>query len=456
LSSLRLEPDTWWHIKFGEEILTAGQWAKLDAYSFTAYGHNQLSFEWLGEVALALAYRLGHLQGLELLLLVLTSTILLLLYYYAYLQCGNFKAAFCGTLLVSLLAALCFTLRPQLIGYIFLLITLICLERYRQGIQKSLWVLPFIFLIWVNTHGSFALGLFVFGLYWVSGLVEFSWGGLVAERWRPDQRIHLALIFLLSILVLPLTPYGASAAIFPIEKALYFPLSGARINEWQPLNFSQLQPKIALFCLLGFASAQTLSRTAYRLQTFGLFVFAAYAAAVHTRFIILFAVAFAPVAATMLSRRTSPYQPANDRYAVNSLLILVLAMGLVRYFPSQAELGNKVAKDYPVQAVEYLQQHRVPGPMFNDYGFGGYLIWTMGPDHKVFIDGRGDFYEYAGVLSDYFSITDIKPQGLTLLDFYGIRSCLTSNGDPLATLLRARNDWQEVYRDKLAVLFVRR
>ena len=54
-----------------------------------------------------------------------------------------------------------------------------------------------------------------------------------------------------------------------------------------------------------------------------------------------------------------------------------------------------IAKDYPVAAVDYLRQHPHPKGMFNDYFYGGYLIWRLGPQHKVFIDGRGDLYEYS-------------------------------------------------------------
>ncbi len=241
--TFRVEPDTWWHLKFGQEILLTGHWLKHDIYSFTAYGNDPLSYEWLGEVVIALAYKIGGLRGLHTLLFVLSSAILLLVYYYATLRSHNSKAGLVGAVLVIPMAAMCFTLRPQLLGYIYFLVTLIVIERYRQGLQKSLWILPPLFLIWVNTHGSFIVGLCVLGLYWVCGLRRFSIGGLTTEPWEPKQRIHIELVFLFSILALPITPFGGEAAIFPIEKALFFPSQAAHIQEWLPLNFSQWEPK---------------------------------------------------------------------------------------------------------------------------------------------------------------------------------------------------------------------
>ena len=193
---LRLpDPDTWWHIAVGEHILATHTWPTSDSYSFTAPGAHWIAYEWLGEVLMAAAERVGGLPGLAALLIGLVAIITGLLYYYAYLRCGNAKAACVATGALLPIAGAVFTLRPQLVGYIFLLVTLICLERFRQGHVRSLWILPPLFLVWVNTHGTFVFGLAAIGLYWASGLVAFQLGGLVAERWTPRQRVQLFSLF---------------------------------------------------------------------------------------------------------------------------------------------------------------------------------------------------------------------------------------------------------------------
>jgi len=112
------------------------------------------------------------------------------------------------------------------------------------------------------------------------------------------------------------------------------------------------------------------------------------------------------------------------------------------------------AEKYPREALAYLRAHPVRGPMLNEYGWGGYLIWASGPEHKVFIDGRADIYEYAGVLSDYMRITLMDPEALRLLRKYGIETCLVTRKAPLATLLSALPDWERIYSDELAALYV--
>ena len=454
--NLRLDPDTWWHLKYGETILQSGHWPTVDTWSFTVLGMPRIAYEWGGEVLTALAYRLGGLRGMDVLLITLTSILTLLVYYFAWLRCRNSKAAFFGTFLLLPVAALCFTLRPQLIGYIFLVITLILLERFRLGEQKALWALPLIFLLWINTHGSFTLGFMVLGLYWLSGLVSFNSGGLDAVRWRPEQRLHLEVVGLLSVAVLPLTPYGTRLAAVPLNVATSLPLNFADIIEWQPLTTDFWQAKLLLVLLFGFIVAQVGFRLHYRLEEFALLLIVLYATFVHFRFAILFAIVFAPLAASLFVRWAPTYDPRQDKYALNAALTFLAIAAFVWFLPSETTLEKNVSSDYPVQAVRYIQENPIPGRMFNNYNFGGYLIWAMAPQHKVFIDGRGDIYEHAGVFSDYATVTQLMPDAMAVLKSYRIHSCLVLKDEPLAALLSSQPNWKKVYADEHTAIFVRK
>lgn len=453
--ALRLDPDTWWHLKYGDMILETGRWPTVDSWSFTVHGMPRVAYEWGGEVLIAFAYKLGGARGMDVLLITLTSVLTLLVYYFAWLRCRNAYAAFFSTFALLPLAALFFTLRPQLMGYIFLVITLIWLERFRQDEQKTLWVLPLIFLLWVNTHGSFALGFMVLGLYWLSGLVDFSSGGLYAIRWRPEQRLHMEVVGLLSIAVLPLTPYGTKLAAVPLNIATSLPLNFADIVEWQPLTTDFWQAKLLLVLLAGFVVAQVTLQLRFRLEEMGLFLLVVYLSFVHMRFAILFAIVFAPLAASVFVRWAPVYNSKLDKYAVNATLMFAFVVAMVLFLPRRTTLQKNIARDFPVQAVRYLREHPVPGRMFNDYKFGGYLVWALAPKNKVFIDGRGDIYEEAWVFSDYSDIVGLKPDAIALLQSYGINLCLVSPNGALATLLTASTGWKEIYKDTLSAIFVR-
>ena len=450
---LFIEGDTWWHVATGQRILTTHTWPTSDPFSFTVSGQSWMAYEWLGEVAMALATRWGGLAGMAALLLGLGSAIMLLLYYYCYLRSGSWKAAFIGCALLLPLTSGFFTLRPQLMGYVLLVVTLICLERYRRGRQRNLWILPLVFLVWVNTHGSFVLGLFILGVYWVSGLFRFEFGGLIAEPWSAHQRRHFAWISLVSVVALLITPYGSRLAAYPLQVAFLQPISVANIYEWAPLPFDLLMGKLFLGLLILFLLAVLALRPTFRLEEVGLLLPAIYASCMHRRFALLFIVVFTPFLATILGRWVPPYRPQKDRYVLNAVLIFLVVAGLLSFFPSSERLARVMPRKFPVGAVEYLKQHPLEGRIYNEYFWGGYLIWAR-PGKNVFIDGRADIYEYAGVFSDYLAIARMAPNALFLLRKYDIDACLVEPNTPLSTLLRALPDWQITYEDKTSALFV--
>lgn len=456
LRAFAVDPDVWWHIKVGEGILASHRWPTADPYSFTAHGSPWIAYEWLGEVLLASVNRLGGLTALLALNVILAGAIVVGLYCYASMRSRNSKAAFVAVAALLPIAYLSFTLRPQMLGYAFLVLTLIILERFRQGHTRSLWLLPLIFLVWVNTHGTFVFGLFVLGVYWGSGLVDIHWGGLESRLWTASQRKRLALVALLSFLALTITPYGTQLAAYPLDMAFGQPINVANIQEWQPVAFELFYGKLFLCLLVIFILAQVTLRLKWRLEEFALFLVGLVSLCLHARFVLIFVPFFAPLLATVLAKWVPPYEARKDPHGLNALLLPVM-LGLVLYlFPSPAKIGEAVAEHYPVGALRYLSSHPVPGRMYNTYGYGGYLIYAADGPNKVFIDGRADIYERLGVFSDYLSISRVAENTLLLLRAYNVQACLIDRGEALATVLDASPGWQRVYGDKTSVLFVRR
>jgi len=451
--SFSVDPDLWWHIRTGELILSTHRWATTDPYSYTSAGAPWMSCEWLGDVFFAVVYGLGGLRGLEVLLAVLASAVILALYAFATLRSGNCKAAFLVSAVLLALANASFNLRPQMLGYLFLILTLIALELFRQGKQRAVWLLPVLFLFWVNTHGSWIIGLGTFALYFFAGLMSFQIGSLETRRWTNAERLRLEIVFLLSLLVIPITPYGVRLAGYPFTVASSLPISVASILEWQVMPFNLAGGKIFLALLLGFFLAQVVFRFSWHFAEFVLFLFGTAMACLHVRFLLLFVPFFAPLAATMLARWAPAYSKAKDQYLINFALMAGIGIAMVHYSPGKADMEKRVAEQFPVQALEYMRAHSVPGPLFNSYGFGGYLIEA---GYKTFIDGRSELFEQTGVLGDYMHVTLLKPGALEVLGGYGIQSCLLERDEPLATLLASSPDWNKVYSDPVSALYVKR
>jgi hypothetical protein len=453
LRSFPVDGDLWWHIKIGQNILAKHRWQTVESYSFTASGQHWRAYEWLGEVLLAAVYRVGGLRGLGLLLFVLGSLFALALYYYTTIRCGNPKAGFVATaVLLNLVNS--FNLRPQMLGYLFLIVTLILLERFRHGKRGAVLWLPVVMIIWVNIHGSWIFGLGTIGVYLASGLVTIHLGDLETKPWSVPERRALTIAFLLSAIAALITPYGAGLAKFPFIVGSS-PSGIANVQEWQSMVFNLPGDKLFLGLVLGFLMVQVLMRPKWRLEELGLFLFGTAMAFVHVRFLLLFVAFFAPFFVTILARWLPRYDRAKEMYALNAVIMVGIVAAMAWYFPTRNDYSRLVEHNFPVAAVQYLNAHSIPGPMYNSYEFGGYLLWARGPEHKVFIDGRTEVYERTGIFQDQIALVNLKPGSLSVLQKYNIQSCLLGSGEALSTVLAALPEWRKVYEDDKAVLFVR-
>jgi hypothetical protein len=454
LRAFEVDPDIWWHIKYGESILATHHWPVTETYSFTVAGQHWLAYEWLGDVLLAAVYHVAGLRGLGALLIVLGCLFAIALYYYTTMRCGNPKVGFLASAVLLNLANT-FNLRPQMLSYIYLIFALIILERFRQGKRGTVWLLPLLMLMWINTHGLWIIGLGTIGVFLACGLVSIRFGNLETNRWTAAECRQLTLVFLMCALATLITPYGTGLAKFPfIVSSL--PSGIANIQEWQPMTFYLPDDKLFLALPLGFLLVQVLVHPKWRLEELGLFLFGTLLAFTHLRFLLLFVAFFAPFIVAILARWMPRYDRAKEVYALNAVVILGILGSLVWYFPSRSDYARVVESNFPVQAVRYLDTHSVPGPMYNSYEFGGYLLWARGPQHKVFIDGRAEVYERTGVFQDQDAFANLQPGSLALLDKYGIQSCLLLHDEPLAVVLQALPDWEKIYSDGTSVLFARR
>lgn len=447
-----VDPDLWWHAKTGQTILATHHWPTTDPFSFTVHGAPWMAYEWGGEVLIGWASRIGGVRALDFLLIGLSAAIMVALYVLGTIRSGKSKAGFLAALALLPLANPSFTLRPQMAGYLFLVLTLIALELFRQGKRWAVWFLPAMMLAWVNTHGSFIIGLGTILLYWICGLAEFRRGGVAAKRWSAKERRSLGMVFLLCLAVLPITPYGTRLAVYPFSMAFSQPLNVATILEWQSMPFNLLGGKIFLGIVLGIFAAQAAFGLEWRIEEFLLFIFGTAMACLHIRFILLFVPFVAPLLAVVVARWMDSYKRAKDQYALNAVIMAGLLATMVHYSPTRASLDAIVATDFPVHAVEYLREHPVAGPMLDSYGFGGYLV---GAGYQTFIDGRGDLFERGGVLGDWTQLASLKPGGLDVLRRYRIQACLLKRDEPLSVALTASPEWRRVYLDDVAALYVR-
>jgi hypothetical protein len=454
LRGFRVDPDLWWHIRIGQDILHTRHWPTTDSYSFTVFGTPWLAYEWLGDVTIAFVARFGFM-ALAALLFVLGAAITIGLFYYASLCAKNSKAGFASTTILSIFALGNFTLRPQMFGFLFLIITLIVLEWFRLGRTKALWILPPLFLLWVNAHGSWIIGIGVILLTIAGGLFSFELGSIQGVRWSDNQRIHLELALLGSLAMIPLTPYGTRLCTYPFLIASSIPLALTSVSEWLPMPLNTAWGQAFLLLLVACFLLQAAFHFKFRVQQLALGIGGAVMACLHMRFVLLFVPFFVPILSTMLACWVQPYHREKDKFVLNFVLMAATVLAMVRYFPSTSQLQHSVEAQFPVRAVNFLRNRQVTGPIFNNFAYGGYLMANL-PEQKVFIDGREDPYEFEGVMADFLQVSNLRPAAFSVLKFYGIQICILERGEPLAVVLAQLPDWERIYYDDSTVIFERR
>jgi hypothetical protein len=447
------DPDIWWHLQNARHLLTYHQLPSVDTYSYTAQGQPWMNHEWLAEVPYYLAWRAWGLRGVNALFVLLLQVILLGIFYLSYKSSGNLKGSWLVSVFCLFLSVITFAPRTILFGYVYLLVLLGVLWRFREGRGGPLWLVPPLFCLWINTHGSWLLGMIVLGLVTASGAIEGTWGRVEAVRWSPQQLRQLLVTGGASLAALLVNPYGYKLVLYPFDLAFRQTLNVTYGEEWASVNFHNPRGKTVLILLVALLLAALLRGYRWRLDELALALFALYSGLNHVRFLFLIAILLAPLLAKFLDF-VPAYRPEIDKPLLNAGVLVASLALMVKWFPSQAALENEVERRFPAHALGFVDSHGLAGERtFNYYGWGGYLAWKD-PAVKTFIDSRTDIFEYSGFLKDYLDLTGLK-EPLRVLDKHHVQWVLSPPQDPLSYFLAHTKTWRVAYNDNVAEIFVR-
>ena len=451
--SVFIDPDLWWHLQTGQDIVASRAIPQTDIYSFTKAGSEWVTHEWLSEVLIYAIYRVSGWAGL----LFVFSGFITAAFYLVYRRCTGkpYIAAFAVLLAVAASSAL-FGVRPQMITLLLASTFITFLTSYSSdGKSRRLYWMAPLMLLWVNLHAGYALGLGLIGLYLVSLALD--------RKWELIPRLLMALIACAA--VVPLNPNGFRMFSYPLE-TLRSPSMAAFIQEWASPNFHQpMFVPLALFLFLLVAVLALSSKRLRASEVFLLFV-TGLAALRSARHIPIFALIATPIFAQqvwelMLARgwelRLNAPQGSKPRTAVLFAVLLLLApavldIALIKHFVTNQAVYE--AKNYPQAAVNFLESKKLPGPIYNRYGWGGYLIRRFHGAYPVYIDGRADVYGDK-FMYETFNTYDGGTGWFEPLDRLSVRTVLISPDAPLASLLRNDQEWLKVYEDDQAIIFTR-
>ena len=429
------DPDTFWHIKAGEWMIAHGAVPHTDPFSYTRAGAPWVAHEWLAEVAFALAFRAAGWGGV----VTLTALAVAAAFFQLARHLGRWLPV-PVVLLMSLLAASCVApgllARPHILALPFFetWVAGLFIARARGG-APSPWLLP-VMCIWANLHGGYMLGLMLvlpLGLEALLG-APADWRRTV-PRWGG--------FLLAAVAAAAVTPLGVAGLLFPFQLVGLSELS--MIVEWRPTDFSTLQP-LELVLVAGLYVA--LTRGA-RLPPVRLLILLGllHLALTHTRHqqlvgVILPLLLAGPIAAALPALRPGRGGARWAAWGLGAAGGLVVLRLLLPVAP-----GGKTP--VPAAAVAHVPPALAAQPVFNDYSFGGYLIYA---GIRPFIDGRADLYGPA-FMRAYDAAT--SPNRAVLEDLfrtYDVRWTLLPPGSPAVQLLDLMPHWCRLYSDDIAVV----
>jgi hypothetical protein len=455
------DPDVWWHLRTGQLILQQHHVPTTDPFSFTRAGAPWLDHEWLSQVAIFGLYRLGGWGALIVVFGALIATGLMLVFARSP---GKPYIAGIVTLLAAFAAAPSWGVRPQMLTFLLASIFLFLLERsYRH--PKRLWSIPPLMLLWANLHAGFALGIGLVILFAAGDLLDVVFGYASWNEARKRTRA-LAVIIVLSAAVVVVNPYGAQLYSYPFA-TLHSPAMLGYIGEWQSPDFHDATYLPFLIMILATLLVPAISPRKLSPRELLLLVTLTYAALRSVRHIPLYVLVAAPVlCATIeawlaekrrIAGRAEPPIFSRAKITFNATLFAFFVIFVVARLGYVVGNQSRVeAKEFPAAAAGFIRSHALPGPMLNHYNWGGYFIWKLYPEYRVFIDGRADMYGDA-FMDEYAATYAVKGENWQEpLRQWDIRTIVLPPESPLLAAVRTLPAWKQVYSDAQVTILSQR
>jgi hypothetical protein len=117
-------------------------------------------------------------------------------------------------------------------------------------------------------------------------------------------------------------------------------------------------------------------------------------------------------------------------------------------------LQRNVEKAFPVKAARVVQERGYQGPLFNDFNWGGYFIWSL-PDLPVALDGRTNLHGDERILR-FGRVWAGAPGWQDDEDLAKAGVVIAPVESPLVALLLTDRRFERVHQDELACVFVAR
>jgi Flp pilus assembly protein TadD len=467
-----LDTDVWWHLATGRWILAGKGIPTTDPFTFTAFGRPWITHEWLSGVLFYVLSRAGGVNVLVFLKALLAALAIGASALAALVGArprSRLAGAAVGALLAAPLMAPRAFVRPHMITALFLGLLLLLL-RLESGSGRRVWrvlLVPF-FCLWANLHSGFVLGFALLLLYWAGDAIAArsrDFDPKTRPAWR--ERGYVLLLAFAGSLV---NPHHIHAHLYPFH-LIARPEVRANIVELRSIFHPAYRGAFFLKALIATGATGAIlllgarRRLVWSLLLPGLFFWILGLASIRglSEFAALLPALFGAHAGWLSARRR--LEPAV------CVAVIVLGVGGAAYaalhgtpmgLDGNQRIGLAIEPgSRPASAARFLRETRPAGHLFNLLSYGGYLIDQVGPETKVFIDGRLDIYP-PGFLDAYARMMETGKGWKETVDRYDITVAVVNfvpNAESdrgVRAMLRNDPDWACVLAGDYTLVYARR
>ncbi len=456
--------DYWMHANLGRCMWQHRDWIRVDTLTHTIAGQPVRNQAWLAQLLLYALAAAGGYSLAQFIAGLIYAASWLLIVYATYRRCRRARITAALALLALGATLSNVAVRPQMFS-VFLFSALLAVLWRRSRSWWTVGAIAAIQLAWVNLHGAFPLGIVVVAIFVLGRAIDVGLRhgirAILDDLWLRRLVWGLGAALLVSLV----NPNGFQ--IVGYVTGVSTRAAARHIEEWLPPTLHSVAG-IALFASIGLTVA-VLGTSDKPLRATELLLLIAFLvlAARAQRMVIWWVLVLPAILAPHIARLTALCQvrksalPVARDYSNTFVLGLLLLFGLFSTpwtRPYNFLLPNAKRRcqpqDMPTGALAFLRNAHYHGRMFQPMEWGAVVSWVLGPDARVFVDSRIDFFPDR-VWQDYVTICRQPQSADSILDRYGVDTVLLDrnrNQDLIAQLDRSSR-WHRAYADQLAVIY---
>lgn len=476
------ETDFWMHISIGRLIWSLKGLPGHELFPYTMTDRPFLYTSWLFGLVYYLTYQTFDVYGVILLKAVTVTAAFYILLKDSLKPNGNYLVSIIVMSMVVIIARHRFVERPDTFLMVFLSFSLFSLNAFMYDNKKYIYALPFVHLIWANSHSSIILMAIPFVSFIIGGMLQLY----LANKWMSfpntlsiSQLKAIMFIFLFSFIASLLNPnftgqyiYGPDvlSSVWPHKVMEGFPPTW-NTDKWPYLITLTMLVVFALEWLKVFRLKDPVKRGYPSFIPIILVIPFIALSFTAIRFDSILAVVAGPVLARSLSALLNS-EKWNRIFLKKGVLIAVavwIPFYAILVLPSvDTSYDFKtfgfgiVNSSVPEGALKYMDKKEITGRMFNEFGWGGYIVWRDFPKREVFIDPRALLPSEA--LDKFFAAEEVPAALDDLEKRYGFESVLIAYPSFVSQEMSEKEydvalinpKWALVYWDDQSLVYLKR